>query len=269
MKFEFFQPSGILANYIKQYWLLETDQSDGSIVERVIPNGTVDLMFHYKKELFVKTETGNEYTQPKSFISGISSSFADVHSQGEIGMICVEFYPFAANCFFQLPLKEIENTILDLESIYNQEIKDVEELIAGENTSQKKINFIEKFLLSHLQFKNNHNVKFIKEGLKLIKQQKGNISINELSRSLCTTPKTLERKFATYLGKTPKQYSKIIRFQQMIYSLSKDSDDSYIDLIYHFGFYDQAHFIKEFKSLSGYTPKEFAKIFHPTQDFYQ
>ncbi|MFC2136914.1 DUF6597 domain-containing transcriptional factor [Bacteroidota bacterium] len=269
MRFEYFQPSGVLSNYIKQYWIIETDNSDGEIVERVIPNGTIDVMFHYKNELFVKRGDGNEYNQPKSFISGVNNSYADVYSRGEIGMICVEFHPFAASCFFRQPLKEIENSILNLEFIYKQEIRDIEEQLIELDTSKKRIDLIEKFLLLHLQIRRKYDLDIIKIAVNSIKHKQGNISTKELSKALYTTPKTLERKFATLLGKTPKQYSKIVRFQQVINSFNSNNSSSFTDLAYLNGYHDQAHFIKEFKSFSGYTPKEFFKIFHPTQEYLQ
>jgi AraC-like DNA-binding protein len=69
--------------------------------------------------------------------------------------------------------------------------------------------------------------------------------------------KTLERKFACLVGKTPKQYARIVRFTEVIKGFSSMNDPLLTTHAYENGYFDQAHFVKDFKALSGYTPKEF------------
>ena len=100
MHYQFIQPSAILSPYIRHYWVLETDVSEGNVCERVVPTGNMQVMFHYKKP-FVVTYPNNEvYRQPQSFLSGMNNSYIDASTQGESGVIAVDFHTYGACNFF-------------------------------------------------------------------------------------------------------------------------------------------------------------------------
>jgi AraC-like DNA-binding protein len=80
-----------------------------------------------------------------------------------------------------------------------------------------------------------------------------------LAEKLITTPKNMERKFSNHLGKTPKQYIKLVRFQETLNDFSTHKNIHLTEYAYRNGYFDQAHFIRDFKSFSGYTPKEFVE----------
>ncbi len=107
--------------------------------------------------------------------------------------------------------------------------------------------------------------------MELINQSKGQINASELPRKLLLTNKSLERKFSALLGKTPKQFIRIVRFEGAILNLSKPGKpgDKYLtQMTYENGYFDQAHFAKDFKSLSGYTPKEFLALASCNADYF-
>jgi AraC-like DNA-binding protein len=94
-------------------------------------------------------------------------------------------------------------------------------------------------------------------GIRLIQQSRGQLSSAALSEKLSVTTKSLERKFSEYIGKTPKQFIRLIRFQAALADLGSTSQISFTEYAYRNGYFDQAHFIKEFKSFTGFTPREF------------
>ncbi|HNZ72737.1 MAG TPA: helix-turn-helix domain-containing protein, partial [Prolixibacteraceae bacterium] len=100
---------------------------------------------------------------------------------------------------------------------------------------------------------------FLDKGIQVIKQSRGQISANSLAEKLTTTPKSVERKFSNHLGKTPKQYIKLVRFQETLNDFSKHENIHLTEYAYRNGYFDQAHFIRDFKSFSGYTPREFVE----------
>ncbi len=165
-------------------------------------------------------------------------------TSGESGVIAVTFYPHGTANFLRFPLSEIEDASINLEDIFN---------ITGKETEEQN-----DFLL-------------IKKGVELINQSKGQINASELARKLLLTNKSLERKFSTLLGKTPKQFIRIVRFEGAILNLSKPGkpgDEYLTQMTYENGYFDQAHFAKDFKSLSGYTPKEFLALGSCNADYF-
>ena len=257
MRFQIIKPTGILAQFIKYYWVMEKSPLEDDICERVIPTGNIDLMFHYKNCFEVKCSDNNTYKQAYSFISGISNSYADVTTNGETGLICVTFHPFGACNFFNFPLLEIENQNISLDCIFGSESKEIYEQLCVAQFLNERIAIIENFLLAKLSVPAKRDSLLLKSGIELINQSKGQMSAATLSEKLCITPKTLERKFSAMVGKTPKQFIKIVRFQHILNTFSIANSVILTEIAYLSGYFDQAHFIKDFKSFSGYTPKDF------------
>jgi AraC-like DNA-binding protein len=257
MNFQFVQPSGFLKNYIRRYCFMESDACEGNVMERVIPVENVQLMFHYKDPFVVCHSDYTLAKQPRSIISGLSNSFCDVSTNGDAGVVFVAFYPAGACHFFDFPLSEIENQSIDLSEIFNKEIKQVEETLYLKKSIQERVNVIEAFLLKNYSCFDPHEDLLIIRGVELIRQYRGQISANTLSDKLSVTLKSLERKFSCRLGKTPKQYIKLVRFQETLKDFSKNKDINLTEYAYRNGYFDQAHFIKDFKTYSGYTPGEF------------
>lgn len=211
MHFQYIKPSGFLAQYVKHYWILEADNSDGEVCERVIPTGNIEWMFHYRNTFVIKSSE-QIVKQPRSLVSGISSNFSDIATRGESGVVTVTFYPHGASNFLNFPLSEIENASVDLSDIFNTKVKEVEEQICAVNSLAERIGFIERFLLQCFKPINNKDLLLIKKGVALINQSKGQINASALSEKLFYTNKSLERKFSILLGKTPKQFIRIVRF---------------------------------------------------------
>jgi len=238
---------------------METEASEGNIVERVIPTENVQLMFHYRNPfVVVEGEIIAKY-QPRTIISGLSNSYSDVSTFGQAGVAFVQFQPAGACHFFKFPLSVIENQSFDLSDIFNAEIKQIEEKLFESKTIQERVFLIESFLMSKFSPIPQYDQLFLDKGIQVIKQSRGQISANSLAEKLTTTSKSVERKFSNHLGKTPKQYIKLVRFQETLSDFSRHKNIHLTEYAYRNGYFDQAHFIRDFKSFSGYTPKEFVE----------
>ena len=118
--------------------------------------------------------------------------------------------------------------------------------------------------------KKAYEFKRISHIIDCIRCSKGNIDITELVSESCLSRKQFERTFLEYIGISPKQYLKIIRLQASIFSKSLEKNVSLTDLAYKHGYYDQSHFIHEYKALTGLTPKQFySNCDVPFSDFFE
>ena len=93
-------------------------------------------------------------------------------------------------------------------------------------------------------------------------------NIDRLAQTACLEYKQFKRIFADYVGANPKDYLRVIRFQKALHTLQIQPNISFTQLSYECGYYDQAHFIKEFKQFSGYTPTEYMTVCNPYSDFF-
>lgn len=257
MNFRIVKPGGLLKYYIKQYCLMESSILESDVTERVIPTDSVQLMFHYKNPFVVVHGDESRVRQPRSIISGLSDTFSDVSTAGESGVVFVSFYPSGACHFFRFPLSEVENQSIDLADVLGPEIGHIEEQLFLARSVDEKIRVIEDFLLRRFSPIPQHDGMLIRSGIELIKASKGQTSASTLSNQLSMTTKTLERKFAQYLGKTTKQVIKLIRFQEVLNDFSANKNLSLTEHAFNHGYFDQSHFIRDFRTYSGYTPGEF------------
>jgi transcriptional regulator GlxA family with amidase domain len=96
-----------------------------------------------------------------------------------------------------------------------------------------------------------------KESVELLFQMKGQISVVELAQRLGISKRNLERRFSQEIGLSPKQLAKTIRLQALLKMLNQSQSKSLTELALECGYYDQAHFIKDFKEFTGLSPKQF------------
>ena len=96
----------------------------------------------------------------------------------------------------------------------------------------------------------------------------GNISISQMASEAYLCRRQFERIFAEHVGISPKQYLKIIRFQYAIFQKQQNINLDMIDLSYKSGYFDQSHFINDFKSLCGLTPKQYFTENEVCSDFF-
>jgi len=236
---------------------MESTSFEGDVIERVIPVENIQLMFHYKNPFVVHQLNNVTVKQPHSIVSGLNDTFSDVSTNGETGVVFVSFYPTGACNFFDFPLSEIENQSIDMQDVFGSEIRRIEEMLVCSRTLSEKVNIVENFLINRFSPIPQHDSLMIKKGLEIVKSRKGQIDAITLSECLSISSKTLERKFSQYLGKTTKQVIKLVRFNEVLMDISCNKKHSITEYAYKNGYFDQAHFIRDFKAYSGYTPKEF------------
>ncbi|HCR90852.1 MAG TPA: hypothetical protein DIW50_10430 [Prolixibacteraceae bacterium] len=187
----------------------------------------------------------------------MSNSYIDAAAEGESGVIAVVFHSYGACNFFRFPLCELQNQSIHLADVFSGEIKLVEEQVCECRDLNSRIAVIERFLIKKLSPVKEHDFLLIKRGTELIRQSRGQVQARKLAGELLVTPKNLERKFASLVGQSPKQFSRVIRFWEVMTGLTLKQSHYLTEYAYNNGYFDQSHFIREFKSYSGYTPGEY------------
>lgn len=269
LNYKIVKPSAILSQFIKYYWDMEILNPLNPEPYRVIPQGCIELMFFYRKS-YLKIENGNTLNEKYSggIIRGQQSSFIDLQATGDIGIFSVLFKPQGAMMFFSLPLKELTDQAISLHDIAGKETSILEDQIENLSSTGERVQIIEKFLLKKLLEKEYYSFNRINTVIQEIITLKGEISIDEMSKVACLSSKQLERYFSKYIGMTPKQYLKIVRFQKVLKTKELNEDLSLTSLAHDCGYFDQAHFIKDFKLITGMTPKGFFQMGETHSDFF-
>lgn len=260
MRFEILQPSTHLANIVKYYWVIEKTTFEPDVCERVIPTGCLQFMFHYQTPFVVFKDGESITNQPRSLVSGLAQTYTDVAAVDCSGVIAVTFHPWGACQILPFSLDELEDSSIQLYDVFGKEISKLENQLTKATCSLQRVRAIESFLTSHLISIKPQNASFVSQSLTHILKAQGMLTMLELENRLGMSGRNLERKFAAFVGKTPKQYAKIVRFQSVVKELSKNKPIEWAQLAYAFGFADQSHLIKEFKSISGLTPVSYKTL---------
>jgi AraC-like DNA-binding protein len=246
---------GELSTLVKCYWTLESPKEDPQ-KQTIIPDGCMEMIFHYGDLYKQYLENGISIIQPRCFVIGQLTRPLEIEPTGKTGIFSVRFHPGGFEPFATIPIKEMENKAVSLDELFGVEGQEIEKKILKTRSVSEKIKHIETFLSDRLAITETID-RVIKATVETILTANGQLSVNELSKQININRRKLERKFSSAIGLSPKQLSKTIRLQATLKMLLNKEFTSLTTLAYQGEYYDQAHFIKDFKEFTGLTPKEF------------
>jgi len=269
MPVHFAIPSEALAPYIKRYWAIENVlDKDEICVQRITPTGFTELLLYFTSR--PKVLTVNKYLSDNAALYGHQNDFYDIKLTGRLSVFSVVFQPQGLMQFFKFPLYETYNQNVPLQYLNGQAGRDLEEKMSEATTFQQRVSIVESYLLNLLKTDfTDFEFRRINRVVELIKKTYGNINIDKLASEACLCRKQFERVFANHIGISPKQYLRIIRFQYAIFQKQQNVNMNLEYLSYRSGYYDQSHFINDFKSLSGLTPKQYFSENEACSDFFE
>jgi AraC-like DNA-binding protein len=251
-----FEPNFELTEFIKRYWTLEGQKENTPLKNTIVPDGTMKLIFHYGDTYKHHSQSGSITILPKCFLIGQLTKPYMIEPVGVTGSFVVQFKPNGFLPFTTIPIKEMENTAVPLDKLFGKDGEEIGEKILLAINTTERINLIETFLLNRLTDKKTID-NIVKSTVDTILNANGQFSINDHSFQNNINRRQLSRKFSTTIGLSPKQLSKTIRIQAALKNLLTKKVTSLTDLAYENEYFDQAHFIKDFKEFTGLTPKEF------------
>lgn len=256
MNHQILEPHQDLATLVKCYWTLEIPKEKTPEKNTIVPDGCMKMIFHYGDRYKHHSEAGESHFLPRCFVIGQLTQPYVVEPVGETGTFFVCFHPNGFLPFATFPIKEMENTAVSLEDLFGKEGEEIGQKILNANSTTERISLAESFLFKRLA--NTETIDHIvKSTVETILTANGQFSIDLLSKQNNTNRRQLARKFSSDIGLSPKQLSKTIRLQAALKMLLTENVTSLTNLAYDNEYYDQAHFIKEFKEFTGLTPKEF------------
>lgn len=258
-------PCPALRDYIECFWYEIKVGVSATKHDFILPDGCYDLVFvsgeGYKR---VSLSNPNETKDIKrAIVAGQrKKAFKLIEPQDGGVDIGARFKPMGLFPFVNINLRELYNDVISLSLIFGNEVEVFEESISEKKNIQDKIDEMEKFLLSRLSYVVKPNSLVVK-AIMLAQKSHGNIKVSELIRILGVSKSTLENYFIQWTGLTPKEFLKIWRFNYIFYFKKKNPDVSLTQLGLNAGYYDQAHFIKDFRFFTGHSPSEFFSNRYP------
>lgn len=253
MKFDKYFPTEKLKPYIK-YFVVSENELESKY--NVFPSSGLVIGFQYKGQLSTfKNTTENQLASAGA--TGVTDSYKIFKNSADIGTILVYFTEIGFTNFASQPANELFNLNISLDNIFDKnEIGIIEEKLMIVSTDKERVKIVEQFLLS--QLKDIETDKLIVEAVKLIYETKGAIRIKELNDKLHISQSPFEKRFRKVVGTTAKKFASIVRFNTVLDNLNETK--SLTEICYENNFFDQAHFIRDFKKYTGNTPENFKRF---------
>lgn len=271
MRLQNITPLPQLQGYIDKLWVFESEGiPPNADLNLIVPNGLIKLVIPFRNKLTGIMEGCNHTSAENSItLIGMTDIPSVVVSPDDsyAGTIGVEFSAFGAYRFFHLPQNEIKNHIHSLTTVVGQAAKTLEEHISNAPTLAEKIYLLQQFLLR--QFTRQPHDAIYDYCVKKILFSNGRITVKGLEKETGYSSRWLNMKFTEKAGISPKNLASIIRFQQFYQALARNDEKSFFTSSFYDFYYDQSHFIKDFKRFTGMPPtklaladNEFGKIFY-------
>lgn len=249
MKMAHYSPSPLLAPFVKTFLVIESQEG---IENNTLPDTSVVMSFRIRGTVSLRQES---LLTPLSEtgISGLRKSARLLRYAPGTTMLLVIFQEGGAAAFFKTPLHELFDTHLPLDDLVQlRKLEMVEEQLSEAAQPSQWIAIVEQFLQRELVRQPDL---LIQHAVTQIKAADGHIKMKSLAASLFISQDAFEKRFRRIIGTSPKQFAAIVRLRHLLAHYTPHT--SLTAAAYSAGYFDQAHFIKDFKGFTGQSPQAF------------
>jgi AraC-like DNA-binding protein len=268
MEFSYFSPSAILQPYIKHYYIFES-VSDSEFEDTVFPSGDMEMIFNLGKGIW-ESSVENKFTRtPQIELWGQITRPLAIRSKGRHTMLGIRFLTHSAAYFLHDEIGVYNNQVSDLVDIIGSPVKMLHTQLLETKEPVKRIELVEKFLLERLtgNEKKSFRIDKVAHILTSIKKDAAENSLRTIASTHGITPRYLHKLIYQHTGLSPKSFTKIRRFQHSLKLIAK-KEHPLTSIAYDCGYFDQAHFIRDFKSFTGVTPSAYLENKYPVNQVF-
>ncbi|MFT2008116.1 AraC family transcriptional regulator [Pontibacter sp. 13R65] len=257
MNYQTFQPHLDLQSVVKCYWTLEVPAENNAEKQRIVPDGCIEMAFILGDDIKRFTSGTDFMLQPRAMVLGQTIDPFYIQPVGYVNTFAIRFYPYGFANFINTPVKKLANKETSIAELFGQSTADeLEQKINHATDTQQRIGIIETYLLNKLNEKATID-NIVTSTIDTLLATSGSMPINAILKEDLSKRRQLERKFLKHIGISPKQLGKVIRLQTALKLLLNQKTETLTQIAYESEYYDQNHFIKDFKEFTGTTPKDF------------
>ena len=232
-----------LSSVLKGIWSVHSSQQR-ELAARILPNGTTCLvLLRDTTSLITQGNAGLRNDWSGFDLSGPQSNAFDMILKPSSQILIVHLQPLGVMKLFSgMPTSEIYSQHTSVESILSKN----ESLFFDHNQDDAMVEQVESWIRQRLARQEKRISDVVEFALQTIELCHGNIEVMEVARRADISRRQLSRLFKSSLGLTPKQYLRIIRFQEAVQLARFQPHGSWSEIAYRTGFADQSHLIRDF-----------------------
>ncbi|MFS1510998.1 DUF6597 domain-containing transcriptional factor [Chengkuizengella sp. SCS-71B] len=238
-----YTPSLETSFFIKHFWRVKWDLTDKEpFWQDVIPNPCVNLVIE-------KNKTG---------IFGPAKNMFSYPVKGKGCVFGVKFKPGGFYPFIKQSVSDLIDHPMDVQNVFAIDSRTLEKAVLSLPNEEKMVEYLESVICEKLP-KKDENVRFINEIIDVIIENKEITKVDHVCEQIRINKRKLQRIFQQYVGVSPKWVIKLYRLQNAAEMIDHNLNHDWLKLSMDLGYYDQSHFIKDFKNIIGKTPDEYAR----------
>ena len=251
------KPNKNLEQYVKCYYTLEYEHGS-NVVDYAFATGCVEVMFTLRGKLW-ETEVDGAFqrTSPIEVWGQVLKPLV-FRVSGHSVVFGIRFQPAAPAIFFNDDVSLLNDHVVDLNSLIGNSVNDVHTRLQEAKSADRQVQLMDDFLMKRVEVNPKAIDKIILVQKVMTEMSKKDFfdNIENVAERHGISSRYLQKIFTQHTGLTPKLYSKVNRFQNSVVMLGREGI-SLTEVAYSSGYFDQSHFIREFKTFTGLTPSTF------------
>ena len=250
----------ILKKYVQYFLFLR--KSDSNLINyTTFPNSNLCLAIYRQNSVNYTSDISinrcNIEPGSKSFTSRIYGFHAmpfNVSIDTDLDQICIVFHPASLRAFTDEKYSEMHGNNAAFEQIFGTSTLHSLEMIFGQTDPKLRARELERILLNKLHSEVPTKLREALHYINLANIVNCELTIGTLCKKLDISDTTLFRLFKNHVGQNAQKFLKTVRFRNVLAEVLKQ-DKPFTELGYRNHYYDQAHFIRDFKAFTGHPPK--------------
>lgn len=248
--FKSYTPSPHLQFLVESYWTVE-DAENAVHTQKILPDGFPEIIFHFADPYRININ-GQWMVQQKSLLAGQLTKFFFLENTGRAEILGIKLKPTALSRLAKLDMHVFNDRVVELlTELPAWEPLDKE--VRQRGSLPDRIAQVEQFLTTAAR---PSAPTATEKAVARIFDSRGMITVGELAKDVSLTERQVEHLFRKNVGLSPKLYARIVRFNH-VFRLLNDKEPDWMALVAEAGYYDQSHFIHNFKAFAGEDPSSY------------
>jgi AraC-like DNA-binding protein len=249
-------PAPPLSAFIHRYTFMSITESRPA--EKCIPSGFIRMyILDSDSDLEVLTFDGKREVLKDSIEGHPNEQLHSTQVKRRLNLIMCSFYPSNFYQTFNIPIHHLNNQLIMPENIFGNAYKGLKEQLQNTPAPFKKAEILDEFFKCYFLKNLSCRTNAISQLQHLILYNKGNINIQTVYESFGKSKRSMERNFLKEIGVSPKYFCRILRFNHS-YALKRNYPNKrWNEILYFCGYYDQSHYIRDFKGFMGISPDSY------------
>jgi AraC-like DNA-binding protein len=252
-------PGPPLSAFVDMFWLYEGYQQPHKL-ERLLPDGSIELVVNLKEDVtrvYDPRDTAKVTTLTGSSIAGPHSEFFVIDTAEQHTVAGIHFKPGGAFPFLCLPSTELHNRLVSLDDLWGPLARQFRERLLEAPTAEAKFDVMGRVLIARAagRFARHPAVAF---ALREFRAAPRDRTIGAVTGQIGLSARRFIQVFSAEVGLNPKLFCRVRRFQRALRHADRGRRVDWAGLAADCGYFDQAHFIHDFRAFSGISPSAYA-----------